>query len=326
MIDRTGLLGLCPTCGARRPRDNRFCPWCGASVGPADDAVAEGDRAAPAAVAPPTVPAPPPSRLPGLARLLVLLVAVGGALTLWAIVVGDDVPGFRTVLDFKVSLATLVLLLAVLQPAAAAAFYGWLRVPGISGDAAAFVHRWTGRVLLLAAALVAFYCVKDIGPQSSPTRVALHTALGSAVFVVLAAKLLILRGIPRLQGLLPVLGFGLSLLFAGLWFTSAFYVLRTRAQGYSGADVGAIVAIVDVPTAVGRFAPGQVRLRVGQAVLWRNQADATHNVVRVGGGFDSGALAPGGSFRWPAKAAGTFSYRCTIHAQMTVATIVVADE
>jgi plastocyanin len=265
--------------------------------------------------------------LPGPAYgLIALLLIGGGTVVAWAVALGDDIPAFATVLDFKVTLATAVLLLAATQLVTAAVFYGWVRPPWPSADAATFVHRWSGRGLLVAAALVTVYCVKDIGPQAEPVRVALHSMAGSAVFLVVAAKLLILRGVPRLSGLVPVLGATAAVLFVALWLTSALFTLRARAQGYTTAETGATVAIVSDPQTIGRFAPLLVRVRVGQAVQWVNQDSAPHNVVRDGGGFDSGVLVTGAGFRWPARQPGTVTYRCTLHPQMAVATVVVEDK
>ncbi|MER3420164.1 MAG: hypothetical protein C4290_06405 [Chloroflexota bacterium] len=188
------------------------------------------------------------------------------------------------------------------------------------------MHRWGGRGLIVAAALVMVYCVKDIGPQADPTRAAIHSTAGSVVFLVVAAKLLILRGVPRLSGLVPVLGVAATALFVALWLTSALVTLCARAQGYAGADIGATVVIVTDPQTIGRFTPLVVRVRVGQAVQWINQDAAPHNVVRDGGGFDSGVLGTGAGFRWPARQPATVTYRCTLHPQMPVATIVVENK
>lgn len=258
---------------------------------------------------------------------LVALVLVGGLMVAgWMAVLGDEIPAFATVLDFKVTLATAVLLLAGVQLLTAAVFYGRLHAPWPSGTAAAFLHRWSGRGLIVAAALVTVYCVKDIGPQADPTRAAVHSVAGSAVFLVVAAKLLILRGAPRLSGLVPVLGVAAAALFIALWLTSALVTLRARAQNYTTAETGATVVIVTDPQTVGRFTPLVVRVRVGQAVQWVNQDSAPHNVVRDGGSFDSGILATGAGFRWSARRPGTVTYRCTLHPQMAAATIVAENK
>lgn len=323
-MDETTAMRRCPGCGAERRPGVLYCPGCGALL--ADTVVRAGVAAAVPNSANAPVVAVTPSLAPGLLRLAALLLIVVVALAAWTALIGNDVPVFRSVLDLKISLATLVLLLAMTQVLTAARFYGWLGLPWPPGEAAAFVHRWTGRLLLPAAVLVTIYCVKDIGPQSTPTRAAVHTVLGSMVFVVVAAKLLILRAAPRLSTLVPMLGLLTAVLFIGIWFSSAFFMLRNRAQGYSDAETGATVTIVTDAAVIGRFEPPEVRLRPGQVVEWVNRSDAPHNAVKDGGGFDSGLIAAGGSFRWPAKTPGTITYRCTIHPSMPVARIVVEDK
>lgn len=347
----------CTACGSALRPDQRFCPTCGTTILPARPVEVIFSLPAQAPPSPEHEPAPlvqrtltPPFGHPSPARgsgaggeggwpsagvkalprpaygVIALLLLGGGAVAAWAVALGDDIPAFATVLDFKITLATAVLLLAVTQLLTAAVFYGWVGPPWPLADAAAFVHRWSGRGLLVAAALVTVSCVKDIGPQASPVRVALHSMAGSAVCLVVAAKLLILRGMPRLSGLMPVLGATAAALFVALWLTSALFALRARAQGYTTAETGATVAIVSDPQTIGRFAPLLVRVRVGQAVQWLNQDSAPHNVVRDGGGFDSGVLVTGAGFRWPARQPGTVTYRCTLHPQMAVATVVVENK
>ncbi|MFN8559847.1 MAG: DUF6529 family protein [Dehalococcoidia bacterium] len=265
-------------------------------------------------------------RAVGLRNLGLLAALAGAALLLWFRAVAGQPPGFRTVLDLKISVATAVFLLAVVQALMASVFYGWLKTPWPSAEAAAFVHRWNGRVVLPAATLVMIYCLKDIGPQADPVRVAVHSTLGGAVIVVAFAKLFVLRFVPRLSLLVPPLGFTLAGLFTAMWLTSAFYVLTTRSSGYAAADIGAAVAIVSDPAVIGRYDPVEVRVRVDQAVVWTNNSDAPHTVTRVGGGFDSSIIDRGGVFRWPAKSPGVFEYRCTLHPQMPVAKIIVEDK
>lgn len=216
----------CPTCGAVLRPGLRFCTGCGAAATLDDPGVT---WSLPAAVSSDLTMVLPVTRrvnwrsLRGVAGMVLI---GGAAVLLWQAVVGNDVPGFATVRDFKIMLATVVLLLVGAQLVTAAMMYGMLSVSPRNRAGAAFVHRWSGRLLLPAAALVAVYCVSDIGPRSSPTRVAAHTALGSAVFLVAATKLVILRAAPRLQVLVPVLGVATALMLVGLWATSALPALR----------------------------------------------------------------------------------------------------
>lgn len=72
-----------------------------------------------------------------------------------------------------------------------------------------------------------------------------------------------------------------------------------------------------------RFRPADVTITAGQSVTWTNTSGSVHNVTADDGSFASGALAVsngdivGGSFSRQFAAAGTFSYHCTIHPQMT---------
>lgn len=77
-----------------------------------------------------------------------------------------------------------------------------------------------------------------------------------------------------------------------------------------------------------RFRPASVSITAGQSVTWVNNSTAVHDVTADDGSFASGALpagnsgGTGGSFVHQFATAGTFSYRCTIHPQMT-GTVVV---
>jgi plastocyanin len=317
----------CHVCGSARRQGTRFCGTCGSPY-EANGALAPTvamsanawDMASTSAVA----TAPPRPRYAEVLGLIGLAALGIPFLILWFVAINEDVPGYPNVLDFKISLATFVGIMAIVQGLSAAVFYGWLKTPWPSADAAAFMHRWSGRIIIPAALIVTVYCVRDIGPQTSPTRAAVHTVLGSMVFVVLAAKLIILRFIPRLGSLLPVLGLAVMAAFIGLWFTSSFAVLRTT-RGYSTSNVGASVGIITDPQTIGRYDPLQVKVKVGQSVVWINRDNAPHTITDDGGKFDSGIMAAGTGYSWEAKTAGTFKYKCAIHPQMALGTIVVEE-
>jgi plastocyanin len=74
---------------------------------------------------------------------------------------------------------------------------------------------------------------------------------------------------------------------------------------------GASVSIVDFA-----FQPGGVEVLAGGTVSWSNNGETEHTVTANGGSFDSGTLAPGGGFSTDFSTPGTFSYFCTLHAQM----------
>jgi plastocyanin len=72
---------------------------------------------------------------------------------------------------------------------------------------------------------------------------------------------------------------------------------------------GTAVAIGD-----NTFTPATIEVAVGETVEFENGGAIPHTVT--GDGFDSGSLAPGDSFEFAAKKAGTVSYVCLFHPGM----------
>lgn len=137
----------------------------------------------------------------------------------------NDVTGGH-LLAWKVVAASLTVMLAGLQVAMAAQFWGVGNLP-MSSSLAVGVHRWNGRVLLILASAVAFACLVGPAGPTSPTRVLLHSVFGTLLFVVLIAKLALLKFVRNGQQLLPVTGIVLFLTFMAIWATSvADYVSR----------------------------------------------------------------------------------------------------
>jgi plastocyanin len=75
------------------------------------------------------------------------------------------------------------------------------------------------------------------------------------------------------------------------------------------AGGGTAVAIGD-----NSYTPASVKVTAGDKVTFENGGAIAHTVT--GDGFDSGSLAPGASFEFTAKEAGTVSYVCTFHPGM----------
>ncbi len=87
---------------------------------------------------------------------------------------------------------------------------------------------------------------------------------------------------------------------------------EVRAQGSRTADVHIMQFA---------FHPDPVEITVGTTVKWTNQDDvehtATHGVpVAPGNVFDSGVMAPGGSFAFTFTSAGEYPYYCRLHPAM----------
>jgi plastocyanin len=71
------------------------------------------------------------------------------------------------------------------------------------------------------------------------------------------------------------------------------------------------------------FSPGTLQIAAGTRVTWTNNDQVAHTVTADDGSFDSGDIAPGGTFNMTFDTAGTIAYHCKIHPNM-VASIVVA--
>jgi plastocyanin len=65
------------------------------------------------------------------------------------------------------------------------------------------------------------------------------------------------------------------------------------------------------------FSPTSVSVAVGDTVTWRNTGQAPHNAVADDGSFKTPDLNNGQSASHTFRQAGSFSYLCTIHPQMT---------
>jgi plastocyanin len=92
---------------------------------------------------------------------------------------------------------------------------------------------------------------------------------------------------------------------------------RPETAQAQGAPVA--VAIVDFA-----FNPPSVTVPVGGRVTWTNTGQAPHTSTSQAGGWDSGRLAPGGTFTFTAGQAGSFAYACMIHPNMQGTVVVQA--
>ena len=70
------------------------------------------------------------------------------------------------------------------------------------------------------------------------------------------------------------------------------------------------------------FSPATLTVPVGTTVTWTNTGQVDHTVTANGGAFASGTLAPGASYSFTFRTAGTFAYHCAIHPFMTGTVIV----
>jgi plastocyanin len=72
------------------------------------------------------------------------------------------------------------------------------------------------------------------------------------------------------------------------------------------------------------FKPASASVPVGTVVVWINRDTVSHTTTSDTGAWNSGTLAPGARFKHRFKLVGTFTYHCTIHAQMTASITVTS--
>jgi plastocyanin len=105
--------------------------------------------------------------------------------------------------------------------------------------------------------------------------------------------------------------------------TLAVAALALVATAGLGATTGSgQVREVSMPGKV--FVPGTIDVLVGDTVAWRNGDATNHTVTANGDAFDSGYIAPGGTYTFVFTKPGVYAYHCTIHKFMRGVVRVVA--
>ncbi|MFC7724723.1 DUF6529 family protein [Nocardioides sp. GCM10028917] len=142
--------------------------------------------------------------------------------------------GFRTVIEMKVVLTTVIGVLAVLQLLSALWLYGRLggRPPSWLGTA----HRVSGALALLLVVFVGYSCLWALGlevgtlhtGEAVPLRAVVHGVLGCAVFGGVVVKLVAVRARRAPGWFLPVAGGLLLTLLLVVVLTSAGWYLAAR--------------------------------------------------------------------------------------------------
>lgn len=125
---------------------------------------------------------------------------------------------FGNVVEVKVVLASVALALAVYQLVLIAVGYGKLRPSFLGARAATWTHRASGDAIAVVLVIVALMCVTYLGFEDDAT---LHVASGTALLVVLALKIAVIRWWPAAGRFLPALGLTVFALLALTWLTSA---------------------------------------------------------------------------------------------------------
>lgn len=142
--------------------------------------------------------------------------------------------GFRTVIEMKVALSTVIGVLVVLQLVSALWLYGRIgrRAPPWLGTA----HRVSGTLALLLAVFVGYSCLWALGlevgtlhtGEEVPLRAVVHGVLGCAVFGAVVVKLVAVRAHRSPGWFLPVAGGVLFSLLLAVVLTSAGWYVAAR--------------------------------------------------------------------------------------------------
>jgi hypothetical protein len=139
---------------------------------------------------------------------------------------------FSSTIAAKAWFATAAVILALVQVTTAARIYGKLRFLPERGRAIATTHRWSGRVAFLCTLPVFFHCVTILGFQTPDARVALHSIVGTFLYGVFVAKVLIVRDHSLPAWALPTAGLTLASLLVALWLSSSLWYFTNVRFGF----------------------------------------------------------------------------------------------
>jgi hypothetical protein len=139
---------------------------------------------------------------------------------------------FSSTIAAKAWLATAAVILALVQVTTAARIYGKLSFLPERGPAIARLHRWSGRIAFVCTLPVFFHCVTILGFQTPDARVAIHSLVGTFLYGVFVAKVLIVRdhSLPRWG--LPTAGLSLASTRVVLWRTASSWYFTTVRLGF----------------------------------------------------------------------------------------------
>ena len=94
------------------------------------------------------------------------------------------------------------------------------------------IHRWSGRLAVLATLPVAFHCIFILGFQTTDARVFAHSLLGSFVYGALAVKLWYVHDRDHPRWLVPLAGGTLFTILVALWSTSSLWYFTEVEFGF----------------------------------------------------------------------------------------------
>ena len=89
------------------------------------------------------------------------------------------------------------------------------------------------------------------------------------------------------------------------------------AAGGGGCSASSDAGAASVAIENFAFNPADVSAAVGETITWTNSDSAGHTATLDDGSCDTGTIAPDASGGLVFDAAGTYTYHCTIHPNMT---------
>jgi hypothetical protein len=132
-----------------------------------------------------------------------------------------NLAGFTDGLHAKAWLATVAVVLAIVQLLTALAMWG--KLPGVRGDNLGGVHRWSGRLAVIVSLPVAAHCLYALGFQGFSLRVLAHSLLGCFFYGIFVCKMIVLSRDKKPGWVLPVTGGLVFTALTGLWLTSSLW-------------------------------------------------------------------------------------------------------
>lgn len=150
---------------------------------------------------------------------------------------------FSSTIAAKAWLASAAVVLVIVQVLTASRMWGRIgRLLPFEVPAVARVHRWSGRLAFVFTLPVFFHCVFILGFKTTDWRVALHAVVGSVLYGIFAAKVLVIRARKATPAesatpsyphwVLPVLGGTLAAALMTLWLTSSLWYFTKVRFGF----------------------------------------------------------------------------------------------
>jgi hypothetical protein len=140
---------------------------------------------------------------------------------------------FTNTIRMKAWLATVVVVLAVVQILSALRLYGKIKVPRRAPSWLGDFHRLMGTLAFIVSIPVAFHCLWSLGFKSDlgNARTVIHSVLGCAFYGAIATKVIVVRSPKLPDRVLPVVGGTVFAILVGLWLSSSLWFFRTVGTG-----------------------------------------------------------------------------------------------